>query len=227
MAKLLYIFTLVSFFLFPSAFVFAHQPYLVDSEKQIVVNNPEISKAYYGNFNGTSTVFVINENKPFNFYVGILVPAIMTIPRNITAEIRRDNEPIAFLKATGTDWEEFYEPYGGDKYFQGPEWRGTATSGVYTIILSRPENTGKYVLAIGEKEVFTFDETLRTIKLLPTLKSEYMGAPVWMAYFNRIGIFMAMAFVGCVIAFLILGEIFRAIGRFFRWLFGKPKNVRD
>jgi len=224
--KHLYIFALVAFLLTPM-FAFAHQPYLVDGEKRIVVNEPEISKAYYGNFTSSSTVFIINESKPFNLYIGILTPAIMAIPRNITALIRRGDEQIAFLKSTSTDWVRFYEPYGGDDYFQGPEWRNVMTPGVYTITLSRPENSGEYVLAIGEKEVFTFDETLRTIGILPTLKSEYMDKPAWTAYFNRIGIFMAMAFVGCIIIFFILGEIFRGIGKIFQKLFGKPKNVHD
>ena len=222
-----HIFILVAFFFFPAGFAFAHQPYLVDGEKRIVVNEPEISKAYYGNFTSSSTVFIINESKPFNLYVGILTPAIMAIPRDITAEIRRNDKQIAFLKATSTDWARFYEPYGGDDYFQGPEWRGAMNPGEYTIILSRPENSGKYVLAIGEKEVFTFDETLRTIGILPTLKSEYMDKPAWTAYFNRIGIFIAMAFIGCIIAFLLLGEIFRGIGRIFSRIFRKSKNVHD
>jgi hypothetical protein len=222
-----YFFAIISLLFFSPAFVSAHQPYLVDGEKQIVVIDPEVSKAYYGEFNGTSTEFMIREEKPFELYLNILVPAIQNIPTNITALVKKDGKTVAFLEASSTEWVREYEPYGGDDYFKGPEFRTHATSGTYTVTISRPENSGKYVLVVGEKETFTFDEMLRAVGVLPSLKSDYMDKPAWTAYFNRIGIFMLMAFVGCIIAFFILGEIVRGIGNLFGRVFGKPKHFHD
>ena len=215
------------FFLLPVSFASAHQPYLIDGEKRIVVNEPEISKAYYGEFTGTSTVFVIKEGKPFHLYVGISVPAILAIPHDVTAEIRKGNERVDLLRSASTDWVRFHEPYGGDDYYQGPEWRSFVTSGVYTITVSRSENSGKYVLAIGETESFTPKEFLRTISVLPSLKSQFFGEPAWTAYFNRIGLFMLLAFVVGIIAFFVIRKIFRIIERFFCKKFKKPKNIRN
>jgi hypothetical protein len=96
-------------------------------------------------------------------------------------------------------------------------------TGTFESVLSRPGNTGKYVLAVGEKESFLLDEMLRTMGILPSLKSDFFGKPAWTAFFNRIGLYLAIIFVGCIIVFFILCEIFRAIGK----LFQKPKSVRD
>ncbi|MFA6566151.1 MAG: hypothetical protein WCT48_05365, partial [Candidatus Paceibacterota bacterium] len=182
----------------------------------------EISKAYYGEFVGTSTVFTIRESKPFKLYVGVLVPTGYGAPANVSAEIRKESDLVANLSATSTEWTRFYEPFGGDDYFQGPEFRADATSGAYTITVSRPENTGKYVLVIGETESFTIDETIRTLGVLPSLKSEFFGKPAWTAYLNRIGLFAGLGIVGAIIVLLLIQS-------FFKKLFGlfKKKKVVD
>ena len=51
----------------------AHQPRIV-TNRQTVVTNPEISKAYYGQLTGVPDVFTIQTNTPFNLYANILVP---------------------------------------------------------------------------------------------------------------------------------------------------------
>lgn len=225
--KYFYIFALCAVFLFPAMFASAHQPYLVDGDRQVFVSDPEISKAYYGAFNGTSTTFTIREDKPFSLFVGVSVPAELAMAKDIDTEIRFQNERIAFLAASSSDWERIYEPYGGDDYFRGPEWKSDALPGVYTIILSRPGNQGRYVLAIGEKESFALDEIVRTIGILPSLKSEFFGKPAWTAYMNRIGVYMAMFGVAGIIAFFIIGEMFRMIGNLFRRASEKPKHFHD
>ncbi|MCX6735582.1 MAG: hypothetical protein NTZ13_00690 [Candidatus Parcubacteria bacterium] len=200
------------FFLIPFSFASAHQPYLVGSEKQVTVVEPEISKAYYGEFSGSSVSFTLHENKPFKFYVGILVPDQIGVPTDVSAEIRKGYERMAFLSATSTKWSRFYEPFGGDNYYEGPEFRSNALPGTYTITISRPGNSGKYVLAIGETESFTTNETIHTLKALPVLKSEFFGKSMWTAYFNRIGLYFTIGFVGI---FIVLMLVFLSFKKFF------------
>ncbi len=221
------LFAIVAFFFIPTSFASAHQPYLIYGEKQISVDQPEISKAYYGEFNGSPVVFTIKSDKDFKLYAGVLVPTIAGSDEDVMAVITYNDKQIALLNKPAPEWTRMYEPFGGDNYFQGPEWRGNATSGVYTITVSRPGNIGKYVLAVGETESFTFDETLRTIRILPALKSEFFGEPAWTAYFNRIGLFMVLGFLAIVIILLIFGEILKMIARIVRRIFGISKPVRD
>jgi hypothetical protein len=214
--KNFYRFALATLFLFSAAFVSAHQPYLIDGEQKISVAEPEISKAYYGEFADAPAVFTIRENKPFKLYVGVLVPTGYGAPADVSAEIRKGADLVANLNATSTEWTRFYEPFGGDDYFQGPEFRADVASGTYSIIVSRPGNTGKYVLAIGEKESFTIDETIRTLGVLPSLKSEFFGKPAWTAYLNRIGLFAGLGIIGILIALLLIQSFLKKLFGLFR-----------
>jgi hypothetical protein len=217
-----FLFILALCFLLMTTVAFSHQPYMVDGEKYITVNDPEISKAYYGEFTGAPAVFTIRENKPFKLYVSILVPAGYGAPTDVVGEIRNGPDLVAKLVGSSTEWTRFYEPFGGDDYFQGPEFRAHATSGLYTITLSRPGNAGKYVLAVGETESFTTDDILRTLSVLPTLKSEFFGEPAWTAYFNRFGLFLAIGFVGILIALLLIHSFFKKLFSLF-----KKKKIVD
>ena len=199
------------FFLIPFSFASAHQPYLVGKEKQVTVTNPEISKAYYGEFSGSPVVFTINENKPFKLYVGVLVPDQFGVLTDVSAKIQKDSKLMAFLSATSTNWARFYEPFGGDAYYQGPEIRSNALPGIYSITVSRPGNSGKYVVAIGETESFTVNETIRTLKVLPFLKSEFFGKSVWTAYLNRIGLYFGIGLVGIFITLMLLCSFFKKL----------------
>ena len=48
----------------------------------------------------------------------------------------------------------FYEPFGGDRDLLGPEYDGEVPAGAYSVVVTSPDNTGKYVLAVGRKEKF-------------------------------------------------------------------------
>ena len=69
--------------------VVAHQPRITDSE-DIIVKEPEISKAYYGNLEGNPHIYVINSDKNFNLYVNILVPNIEDIDKSAVREAVMD-----------------------------------------------------------------------------------------------------------------------------------------
>ena len=59
--------------------VSAHQPRLetatnVSFNNPIIIENPEISQAFYSTLHGSPDYYKINSNVPFKFYLGLLVP---------------------------------------------------------------------------------------------------------------------------------------------------------
>ena len=76
---------LLSFLLFfvISGVALAHQPRLVGDDLVIKVEDPEISKAYYGTLKGEPAIYIIQSNEPFNFYLDLLVPDVEGVNKNV------------------------------------------------------------------------------------------------------------------------------------------------
>jgi hypothetical protein len=182
--------------------VFAHQPRLVGNETNTVVDQPEISKAYYGSLSGKSASYRIESTEPFRFYVNILVPDIREIDKDVSVKILKQGTVISILDGSEHDWTQFYEPFAGDHYFRGPEYVKEQDAGTYEIEVYSPDNLGKYVLAIGDKEAFPLGELVRTYAVLPRLKSEFFGKSPFSAYFNIMGIFLAVILVSTGVIFI-------------------------
>ena len=83
------------------------------------------------------------------------------------------------LDGTHANWTQYHEEFGNDNYLWGPEY-GNVSSGIsvpagtYLIVVSSPNNRGKYVLVTGWKEEFPLNEALHAIIVMPQLK-EYFG----------------------------------------------------
>jgi hypothetical protein len=186
------------FFIFSCLFlptVFAHQPRLVGNETNVVVDQPEISKAYYGSLSGKPATYRIESPEPFRLYVNILVPDIEGIDKDVSVKILKQGTVISILGGIEHEWTQFYEPFAGDLYFRGSEYVKEQDAGTYEIEVYSPDNQGKYVLAVGDKEAFPLGELVRTYAVLPRLKSEFFGKSVFSAYFNIMGIFLAVILV--------------------------------
>lgn len=167
--------------------VFAHQPVFINAQTKIEVRDPTISKAYYGELVERPAYFLINQDKPFTLYVGILLPKIEGIAKDFSAIVYKDSRPYAYLYASKSKWEEFYEPYGGDWYYQGPEYRKEVPAGTYLIKVYNPKNEGKYVVAIGE-ESFPLKAVLNTIKIMPSLKLNFFKESFISLLFSKYGL---------------------------------------
>lgn len=166
------LFLLIVAVVFPAALASAHQPRVTES-RQTEVLNPEVSKAYYGKLSGEADVYTINAAAPFDLYVGVLVPDIDGQKKDVSATIWKDGVQIANLDAATFTWKKFFEPFGHDSYFEGPEYKARAEAGAYEIRVSSPGNDSKYSLAVGEIEKFDFKETLNAITLIPQLKKNF------------------------------------------------------
>ncbi|WP_370004504.1 hypothetical protein [Methanothermobacter sp. KEPCO 2] len=155
---------------------YAHQPRLV-SDDEVTVKNPEVSQAFYGKLAGKPVYFRVDSGSPFKLYVNILVP-LSPDAEAVSVDIIRDGKVIGTLDGNLSSWSPYFEEFGGDSYFNGPEFNRTVGAGTYYLRVSNQNNRGSYVLAVGEEESFPPDEALNAIFILPILKSEVFGVPV-------------------------------------------------
>jgi hypothetical protein len=160
-------------FLLPTA-TFAHQPRIV-KDNPTIVTSPEVSKAYYGALSGKPAVYTIKADKPFALYIGVLVPDIVGQKKDISAIILKDGKQIAFLDGTRFTWKKFFEEFGHDTYWQGPEYKSQVQAGNYEIRVTSPNNDNKYSLAIGEIEAFDFKQSMNALTLIPELKRDFFN----------------------------------------------------
>ncbi len=163
---------LLMMFVFAPSFAFAHQPRIVES-RQTTVIDPEISKAYYGKLTGEPDVYVINASEAFDLYVNVLVPDIAGQMKDVSAVVLKEEKEIALLDSTNFEWEKFYEPFGADTYWMGPEYKARAEAGTYEIHVYSSNNNSKYSLAIGEIEAFDGKEGLGALTIIPELKKDF------------------------------------------------------
>jgi hypothetical protein len=155
---------------------FAHQPRLVD-QSTITVADPEISKAYYGELTGQQHIYRISAKTPFDLYMNVLAPDIAGQSKDVSAIMIKANSPesksYAMLDGMNYTWTRFWEPYGADWYWKGPEVKMKAEAGDYEIHIFNTMNRGKYTLAIGEIEAFDAKEVWNALRLIPRLKSNF------------------------------------------------------
>jgi hypothetical protein len=195
--------------------VSAHQPKIIKNQNLIIVQNPEVSQAFYSQLKSAPQIYQIIQDKPFALYVNLLLPQLPSVNKNLSAEIYQGSVAkenlITTLDGPSAEWTKMYEPFGGDNYFQGPEYKKQVDPGTYLIKVFNPNNQGKYVIAIGEKEEFPLKEMVRTIKVLPTLKKDFFERSPLTAFFNYTGIFLLVIIIilaGIITLAIWLGKKF-------------------
>ncbi len=201
----------------------AHQPRIVES-RVTTVEKPDISKAYYAQLKGEPDVYTIEATEPFDLYVGVLVPDIEGHLKDVSAVILRDGTEVAVLDGKTFTWEKFFEPFGYDSYWKGPEYKGQGEAGTYMIRVWSDMNSSKYSLAVGEKEVFDVAETLNALRLIPQLKENFFNESPRSFIFSPLGwglivILYALAF--------IVGFVYRSVLRRFaaKTTYGAAHNI--
>lgn len=200
-------FLLLALFLAP-ALASAHQPRITES-RLTQVPDPEISKAYYGKLSGEPDVYVIEASEPFVLYVNVLVPNIAGQKKDVSAAIIKDGNteaPLVVLEGINFEWEQFYEPFGADSYWMGPEYKARAEAGTYEIRVWSSNNDSKYSLAIGETESFDTKETLNALTIIPELKKNFFDE-------SPIGFIASPFGWGLVVAMYLLAAIVYLIYR--------------
>ncbi len=200
-------FLLLALFVLTPSLVSAHQPRVIQSETTQVVD-PEVSKAYYATLTGSPHVYTIDSKEAFDFYVGILVPDIKSIKKDILAEVFKEGVKIATLGGANAIWKPYFEPFGQSNYFDGGEYKARAEAGVYTIKVSNPLNTGKYSLAVGEIEAFDGKEGMNALSMIPDLKRNFFEESPISFILSPFG--WGLIVIMYILAFIV-GFIYRAI----------------
>ena len=156
----------------------AHIPELVLEDRNytndpIIVEEPEISYAYYGKLKGSPQVYKIVSDKPFYLYVSLLVPYVgQDETSDVEFHIMKDGKKIVMMHDY-QNWTKWYEEYGRDWYLQGPTYESDAEAGTYLIEVHSDTNSEDYTLAIGNIERFGPLEIVSTIFVLPLMKALY------------------------------------------------------
>ena len=166
-------FSLLALFLVP-VLAFAHQPRVTEN-RQTLVPDPEISKAYYGKLTGEPDIYTIEASEEFDLYVNVLVPDIEGQKKDVSAVILKDGKELAVLDGLNFEWTTFFEPFGQSTYWMGPEYKARAEAGTYEIRVWSSNNDSKYSLAIGEIEAFDGKEGFNALSLIPELKKNFFN----------------------------------------------------
>jgi len=206
----------LSFSLAPA--VLAHEPRYIKDDQPVVIKNPDVSQAFYGELKGEPAYYLINLKRTQDLYFQILVPDLPGIEKNKTVTVEYLPEfgakPENFIKLSPDSavWKNFYEEYAGDNYFKGPEEKKPGEAGYYIIRVDSPDDAGKYVLVVGEKEEFPAGEMAKALITIPQLKTQFFNKPVWQSFQGKLGKYFGLS----LLILIVFGYMFRRFHRDFR-----------
>ena len=223
--KIFLLFLVVGFLGFANT-ALAHLPRIVTGDK-VVVSNPEVSQAFYGELNGNPAEYTFTSDRLFDLYVNILVPEPSNPDGRYSVGIYRlvngQDEIVATLPSDSIIWQEIWEEFGRDFYMKGPEFENKQeAAGDYRVVVSSADNKGKYVLAIGQKEQFIWQEILKVYYIVPLLKLNFFHSSLWQFLLTPFVLFGAMALVSIFIIIVwFIYLIQKAIKK------SRPKSILD
>lgn len=205
MRKLIF-FSIFFLFLVSAPSVLAHQPRIIYYQQgDIEISNPEVSQAFYDELKGELRNYFIDSDKDFDLYINLLVPAQENRDGRYSAKIflQGREEEIAFLDGLSFGWQEFYEEFGRDYYFKGPELEQRFSAGRYKMEVFSGDNQGKYVLAVGKTEAYDTQSLLNIYWQLPLLKITFFKTSPLQFFLTPFGI-AGVGAIGAVLIFLVI-----------------------
>ncbi len=155
----------------------AHKPVLNENssyppDAPYEIEDPEISKAIYSTLSGDPRFYRIQSEEDFDFYSGILAAKIgdCALESKFSFEVLDSDFHLIYL-ADGENfkWTPWYEEYGKQWYWNGPEIGQNFASnrvfkaGTYYIKVFNNANTGQYILAVGDIEKFSLTDIVGLI----------------------------------------------------------------
>ena len=176
--------------LFISMFIsqaFAHKPVLNENstyppDAPYEIEEPEISKAIYSTLTGEPHYYRIKSDVDFDFYAGILAAKIgdCALESKFSFEVLdSDFHKIDFADGENFEWTPWYEEYGKQWYWNGPEIGENFLSdrvydaGTYYIKVFNDSNTGQYIMAVGDIEKFSFTDIVGLIFSMGDIEDEF------------------------------------------------------
>ena len=167
--------------------IHAHKPVLNDNssyppDAPYEIEDPEISKAIYSTLSGDPHFYRIQSEEDFDFYSGILAAKIGDCPlgSKFSFEVLDSDFHLIYLADGATfEWTPWYEQYGKQWYWNGPEIGQNFASnrvfkaGTYYIKVFNNANTGQYILAVGDVEKFSLTDIVGLFFSMGEIENEY------------------------------------------------------
>ena len=167
--------------------VYAHKPVLNDNstypaDAPYEIEDPEISKAIYSTLIGDPHFYRIQSEVDFDFYAGILAAKIGECPLNSKFSFEvldSDFHKIYLADGENFEWTPWYEEYGKQWYWNGPEIGQNFASnkifkaGTYYIKVFNNTNTGQYILAVGDIEKFSITDIIGLVFSMGKIEDEF------------------------------------------------------
>jgi hypothetical protein len=169
--------------------VYAHKPILnkhstYPTEAPYEIEDPEISKAIYSTLTGESHYYRIQSDVDFDFYAGILAAKIgeCALENKFSFTVLdAEFNTIHIADGENFDWVPWYEKYGKQWYWNGPEMGENFLSnkvfqaGTYYIKVFNATNTGQYIIAVGDVEKFSFTDVFGLLFSMGDIEDEFWG----------------------------------------------------
>ena len=165
----------------------AHKPVLNENstypaDAPYEIEEPEISKAIYSTLNGDPHYYRIQSDIDFDFYAGILAAKIgeCALERKFSFEVLdSDFHRIDLADGESFEWAPWYEEYGKQWYWNGPEIGENFLSnevfkaGTYYIKVFNNSNMGQYIIAVGDIEKFSLTDIVGLIFSMGKIEDEF------------------------------------------------------
>ena len=170
-----------------SSYSIAHKPVMNENssypaDAPYEIEEPEISKAIYSTLTGEPHFYRIESETDFNFYAGILAAKIgeCALEQTFSFEVLdSDFHPLFMADGENFEWTPWYEEYGKQWYWNGPEVGESFLSdrvfkaGIYYIRVFNNSNTGQYIIAVGDIEKFSFTDIVGLIFSMGKIEDEF------------------------------------------------------
>lgn len=186
----------------------AHWPIVRESVSQHAVEtvrDPAWSRAYYGVLEGHPHTYEFTVAATSTIFIQTLLPdvpddTVFTKPSGLLVEVLASGRVAEIIRLTPgeANWESEFEPFGGDRYLQGPLFRDELAPGIYRFEVSTPDNMTKYVLAIGDEERWSGTNPLTLLGRIYQVKQFY-GKPwyaVWQSPFYYVPTIILLGILG-------------------------------
>jgi hypothetical protein len=131
----------------------------VPYEVAAVTTDPQVEQSLLGELDGSPEMFEIVSETEFELTVEVrAVPVDTRVTPDFSGLIirqkeKRGVEEVARLKASDALWDTLTDGTTGLRYQAGPFFSEKLPAGTYRIEVSTPENSGKYILVIGNTPV--------------------------------------------------------------------------
>ena len=166
---------------------YAHKPVFNENssyppDAPYEIEDPEISKAIYSTLSGDPHFYRIESDIDFNFYAGILGAKIgeCALEEKFSFEVLDSEFHLIYLAdGENFEWTPWYEEYGKQWYWNGPEIGENFLSnevfkaGTYYIRVFNNSNSGNYIIAVGDIEKFSLTDIVGLVFSMGKIENKF------------------------------------------------------